>query len=158
GVVGFGPAPGPAVLTRRVGALLEVLDRLGCQGDAESAGGTHLAARTVLRSHVLLPVVVGERHTISHDWADVRGQLQADHSCETCDRRRLRPQDVRTDNQARIAEPPARPRGARALSACSRTPSYRLREGPGLRVIPSPNALNAPATNGSAATARSRCV
>src|SRR5699024_6465552 len=131
GVVGFGPAPGPAVLTRRVGALLEVLDRLGCRGDAESAGGTHLAARTVLRSHVLLPVVVGERHTISHDWADVRGQLRADRSCETCDRRRLRPQDVRTDNQARIAEPPARSRGARAVPACSGTPPHRLWDGPG---------------------------
>src|SRR5699024_4544304 len=77
GVVGFGPAPRPAVFARRVGALLEVLDGLGRQRDTQGAGGAHLAARTVTGCHELIPVVVGERHTIGHDRADVRGQLQA---------------------------------------------------------------------------------
>jgi len=53
-VVAFLAAGRAAVLTGRVGALLEVLDGLGRQGDAEGAGKAHLAARTLNRSHDVL--------------------------------------------------------------------------------------------------------
>src|SRR5690606_28172146 len=70
GVVGLGAATGAAVLTGAVRALLEVLDRLGGQRDAEGAGEAHLTARpslVVLAHCVVLPVVVTSR-----DRTDVR--------------------------------------------------------------------------------------
>src|SRR5690606_5560794 len=48
-VVGLVAAAGTTVLTRRVGALLEVLDGLGRQGQAERPGQTHLAAGAIRR-------------------------------------------------------------------------------------------------------------
>lgn len=45
GVVGLGPPAGAAVLARAVRPLLEVLDRLGSQREAEGAREAHLTAR-----------------------------------------------------------------------------------------------------------------
>src|SRR5690606_30102981 len=53
-VVRLGAAARTAVLTRGVGALLEVLDGLGRQRDAQSAGQAHLAARTRNTAHAVL--------------------------------------------------------------------------------------------------------
>src|SRR5699024_1816878 len=77
GVVGLGAATSAAVLTRRVGPLLEVLDGLRGQRNPEGAREPDLPARTVLRSHELLPVV-SSRHasTAPERWLDAWGRLQ----------------------------------------------------------------------------------
>src|SRR5690606_17195376 len=53
-VVGLGAAAGPAVLTRGVRALLEVLDGLRGEGDAQGAAQADLAARALDRRHSVL--------------------------------------------------------------------------------------------------------